>query len=1607
MTPADKASIRDDQATRTAGRVLFSPPVSRRQHPGAQPPPTPYPMAQSASRQARPHSIGRGPIQPLAAKKRARKPYADLSTNRTRRTRRKPARCYSAMPESRQDEPVARRFTDRPDLPVPKPRQPRIHTCGIPDEFGLSHRQRPVMLTREHTVESAGRTRAKKTRRLESRGQVPNGRHRRARNPSHRWSRTAKALRPRPACERAPACPRGAPQTRVAAAWPHIRIAVAEVALPGYIARSRNSRNTSQTVCRQRRSTAPRHSVDRRLFRIGRHCSHWYGSRDYSHIGNKSAVPKTAVRDLRQTILITRTCRRRAIHHSERNGCRAVANCDQRQAVPAPRRGGPSRAVRAVTKRRSVLACRRATARHGSRMVRAERQERALAADVRAFASDTEKRTMSTQTVKTMQPTHQRFVDRLEPRVPRRVSRTQPSNRRPMPYWRSVAILIPLLLSQSAGVAQVPPSPAASTSNAATAPSDVKAPPGPLDESPITLEQIQQQAKLAAEAPDLDAGVKQKIAELYQKATENLQRAAQARADAERQRKLAQTAPQRAADLQRQIESIRQEQNLPQIPKDVAAVEQELNKWQLQLEQLKKRLQELQLQPAERARRRKELRELLLKAPEELAEIRKQLEQTPANAPAPFALAKKTELQTRLQKLAAETDAWNAELAMYDAEEAADIPRLMRDLVSLQISQTEKIVHRLDEALQRKRQQLAQENLRRARRDVLRARPEVKRIAEQNQRLAEQIQQLNSDLEQAKALLRQQKDLLESIRHRHSDAQRRIETIGLTPAIGTLLRKYRSMLPSLSDVRKRIAERQDLINELQFKLFELDAQREALADIQPMVDRILQQAAPNLAGELDRILLKEATEELLQKQRDFLDEALRTTNDYFDTLVELDTVERRLIDTVLAFRSYIDEQILWIRSNKPLSFTATREAFAPLRPLVDPSFWERVIGAVVRDIRRHAPEYLAGLLALLLLVWMRPRLRSELLAQAKVAARGSCDSLKPTVVAAACTTLLALPEPAAWLLVGRWLNRATAELGEDLLELGGAVTVVGQVLLWLEWLRHACRPDGLLEAHFGWSNGSAAHLRVQLRWLKLFGVPLLFFGGLLATDEVLSARMTLQRLAFALGMGVVTVFLARALDPRRGFVEELLRTRAGGWLDRLRWLWYGAACATPVLLAYLDIVGFDYTARQLAWRLYLTVVWLTVLWMARGFITRAMLMYRRRAAIRALRERRKQMQAQQATERGSTAGPLPTIRPEPEVEIDTAAISQQTQRLLNTIGILVAASALFIVWSDVLPAFRFLNRLEVWPTAGSTMAAPSGQSSAEATPESATPVATAPTTLTWGQLLLAVLFGTLTFLLMRDVPALLEMLVLQRLPLDPPARYAIHRLTGYAILLLGTILTCRALGISWTTVQWLATAFTFGLAFGLQEIFANFVAGLIILFEQPIRVGDIVTVGDVTGIVSRVRIRATTITNWDRKEFIVPNKEFITGRLLNWTLSDTINRIVINVGVAYGTDTDRVTALLREIVTQHPEIMSDPAPLISFEQFGDSTLNFVVRAYLARFDNRLATIHELHSEIHRRFNAEGIEIAFPQRDLHLRSLPPELLSAMQRSVADSAAPPSS
>jgi len=323
-------------------------------------------------------------------------------------------------------------------------------------------------------------------------------------------------------------------------------------------------------------------------------------------------------------------------------------------------------------------------------------------------------------------------------------------------------------------------------------------------------------------------------------------------------------------------------------------------------------------------------------------------------------------------------------------------------------------------------------------------------------------------------------------------------------------------------------------------------------------------------------------------------------------------------------------------------------------------------------------------------------------------------------------------------------------------------------------------------------------------------------------------------------------------------------------------------------------------------------------------------------------------------------------------------MSLQVERLLGVLLGLGAIGLLGLVWMDILPALAMLKQVLLWTTSWQVVPEPGGGETTAAPTLAARWVTAAD--LVWAMLVLLI-----TYLGAKNLPALLELILPEKLPIDQGARYALKSLVQYTVVLIGLLLGLPPLGITWNRLQWLVAALGVGLGFGLQEIFANFISGLILLFERPIRVGDIVTIGDVTGVVSKIHIRATIITNWDRQDLIVPNKEFITSRVLNWTLTNLTNRIVLQVGVAYGSDPDRVRRLLEEILLAHPLVLREPAPLVTLENLGDSALQFTIRAYLPTLDKRLQTIHELYTAIHNRFRQEGIDIPFPQRELHIRS----------------------
>ncbi len=934
--------------------------------------------------------------------------------------------------------------------------------------------------------------------------------------------------------------------------------------------------------------------------------------------------------------------------------------------------------------------------------------------------------------------------------------------------------------------------------------------------------------------------------------------------------------------------------------------------------------------------------------------------------------------------LECELPALEAELAKYDAEEALGLVRLRTDLAARQVSFTEKSIEQVGLRIKAARELAAVESVRKAKLEAIAADPSLKAYADQNQELAEKAKLVAESLARAEQDLKAATEVHEQLIRQFKQTRTKVESVGLTSSVGALLRKQRSTLPDVRQRKAAVANRQALINDTQYKLFEYDDERQTISD----VDNSIADMVGNADGAGNSEVLDSAARELLSSKQEYLDALIRNSGQYFDTLIELDTTDQQVIAVAAEYENFIDQRVLWIRSARTLTSDFSIEPSDTW--LLQTDKWAELATTFGQDVGVSFPLYLLASILLGTLFVRGRRLRQRICDAGAIAQKANCRSIGPTLQTICVTTLVSADWPLLCAFLGWRLGRASSN-PEFVKAVSQGLICVSVVWLAIELLRQVCRPLGLAAAHFRWSTAATEITRRELHILLLLALPIVFVTGTLSASDAAHGRNAIERVAYAAGMCLLSFVAYRSLRPS-GVLRDYFARHQTGWTDRFKYVWGVIAAGVPLTLAFLAVMGYYYTAEVLFWRVFATGMFVMGLIVMRSLLLRMVLLRRRSLSIEQARQRAAAASAGADSDRSNPVAGIVTATP----ESDITTHSLQSQRLVNTALLATSMVGLWFIWVQVLPALGMLDKYPLW---GGTAAPIVSVANLPVTtgmlpsamPASSTETAEASETLdsvvTASDLALAILIAVVTFVLARNGPGLLEMSVLQQLPVDASVRYAITSLVSYAIVLIGTIATCSTIGLQWSQIQWLATALTFGLAFGLQEMFANFVAGLIILLERPIRVGDIVTVDDVTGVVSRIRIRATSITNWDRKEYVVPNKEFITGRLLNWTLSDKVNRIVINVGLAYGSDTERAREILLQTANDHPLILKDPPSVATFEGFGDNSLNLVLRTYLPTLDNRLEVIHQLHTAIDQAFRKARIEIAFPQRDLHVRTFP--------------------
>lgn len=863
-------------------------------------------------------------------------------------------------------------------------------------------------------------------------------------------------------------------------------------------------------------------------------------------------------------------------------------------------------------------------------------------------------------------------------------------------------------------------------------------------------------------------------------------------------------------------------------------------------------------------------------------------------------------------------------------------------------------------------------------------RPELFGIAEQNKELTRrrvELQDLTNQIQQTIETREALADRRRSLIDNSQSMMKRIETAGLTEAVSSSLRRHRAQLPDLLQHERNVRRLEAEIARAQIDLIDLDDQRAALATpagIDRQIDQILKESKKPIAP-AEQEALRGQLRELLRTKRSYLSDLIRDYNASIKTWFELLEEERLLIAEARKYADYIDEHILWVRSTRPIQPAHAWPAWYAATWLVDSDNWTEVGKALLADLRANPLVVLFGLLLVWLLALHR-RLRVRLRQIDEIAAGGRTYAFSHTLEAVGLALLLAAPWPVLLWLVG-WRLSWTVAASDFTGALAVGLRTVGGLYLALELLRQVCRRDGLGQTHFRWSAASMRQLHNNLAWLIPVALPLALIHVVLEWQGNTEYRDSLGRLAFVGGMAALGYFTYRMLRPGGPLMDNVLQNGRSGWLDRLRYVWYPAAVAIPAGLGVAAAVGYYYTASQLAARLLATIGLIVAALVVKAILLRLLFVGRRRLAIEAARKRAMaRVQAQAAGQPltpGPDGGPAPidaettaTLIP-PEPEINLHQVDEQNRRLLRVAVALGLLLGLYFTWVDMLPALGILDRVHLWSTTVSVSQAvnkPDGTVSLE-TVQKLVPITLA--SVAW-----AVVIMLIAIAAARNIPGLLEITVLRLMPLEAGSRYAINAISRYVITILGLILAFGAIGIGWSKVQWLAAAVTVGLGFGLQEIFANFVSGLIILFERPVRVGDVISVGPISGTVSKIRIRATTIIDWNRKELIVPNKQFITGQLVNWTLSDSILRLVMSVGVPCGSDPDVVRRVLLRVARDHPHVLKTPMPSAFLLSVTNSSLEFSLRVFVSSPDLILGVQDDLNTAIQAGLREAGIEVGF-------------------------------
>ncbi|QFU76623.1 mechanosensitive ion channel [Halioglobus maricola] len=811
--------------------------------------------------------------------------------------------------------------------------------------------------------------------------------------------------------------------------------------------------------------------------------------------------------------------------------------------------------------------------------------------------------------------------------------------------------------------------------------------------------------------------------------------------------------------------------------------------------------------------------------------------------------------------------------------------------------------------------------------------PRLKTFARHNRELAQHLQQTAALTDTARNNGLSMQRLLESIEQDAALMQRRLDVAGRKELLGRVMITRLSSLPDIDELQRDMERRNELIASTSLTQIDTEEDFRALNERQEYLDVLV----PDLASwDKDS---RNLVNELVDQRSALLEDNLKGMSSLLSQLLDNNDNTARLIDSTEEFHRFLLGNLLWVRN---FSYVDIGMLSDQLKNLLAPRYWQQLPRQLSSGYQEQpwSSALLILFLASLLLRWRLRPTYNELLSR-PILVSGS--TLWHILAGLICSVLLVLPWPLLVYIAGYLLKAAqpASELSDALAE---ALKLTARVLLALLFTRLLCSRLGVGRRFLKWDARMLDSIRNELNWAgPVVGIALVI--DLTAFYlETLASGGPLGALATAVIAGSIIVFCVRLMQ------QDIFSE------DRTLIIALRVISAVAAAVIGMQLVGLLFAGEIYLLALGRSIVLLGAIKLIGDVLERWLLILRSRIERQAREEQKNQLdEGDESSE-------------ETDDNLDLSSLSEAHRKLLAMGRFISLAVGLYIIWSPLLPALSLLDSAVLWQVTDSTASDGALRS------------------ITLFDLFVSGVILTVTALVTRHLPSLSEVFMREWFNISAGARYASSILMQYLVIAIGASMFLSTIGWEWGKVQWLVAALGVGIGFGLQEIVANFISGIIILFERPVRVGDIISVGQSEGVVRKINPRATVIETFDNKEHLIPNKELITGQVINWSLSETAVRIVVPVGVAYGSDVRKAMDIMLETALEVDLVLAEPEPVVTFEDFGDNALVLWLRCFGS--DNRPRAWTELRTIIYEKFTAAGIVIAFPQRDIHLDTSAP-------------------